>query len=298
MNIRQLKYALQLAEIRNFSQLAEKLSISQPALSKQIKSIEDELGVKIFDRDTSPLSLTPAGEQFIVYAKKLIYEEEQLLSTMEKFQNGEAGRIKIGISPFRSMCLIPQVIKRIKEKYPRVQITLHEDNSTNIKKEIADGKYDFAILNLPVDDSVLDIFPLQKDILVLAVPNCLLGNISNLQSNLSDTIDLKDCKNLPFITVGRSQELRNLFDRLCASADLHPNISVEVNGGIATARALMLEGIGATILPLNFIKDHPNTTLFNLRENVLSRQPVVAVKKGQYLSEFAKYAISIITEEM
>jgi len=72
MNSRQLQYAIKLSEVRNFSQVAEQLNISQPALSKQILSLEQELGVKLFDRNTSPLTLTPAGDIFIEEAKNYL----------------------------------------------------------------------------------------------------------------------------------------------------------------------------------------------------------------------------------
>ena len=85
MNSRQLQYAVILAETRNFSTAAEKLNISQPAFSKQIIALENELGIKLFDRGTSPLSITPAGEFFIEKSRKLLFEEDVLLKTLEKF---------------------------------------------------------------------------------------------------------------------------------------------------------------------------------------------------------------------
>ena len=76
MNYRQLQYAIALSETRNFSQVADKLKISQPALSKQILSLENDLGVKLFDRSTVPLTVTPAGEHLIREAKELLYRED------------------------------------------------------------------------------------------------------------------------------------------------------------------------------------------------------------------------------
>ena len=77
LNTRQLEYALRLARVRNFSQVAEELKITQPALSKQILQLESELGVKLFDRNTNPLTLTPAGEHFVQEAQELLYREEK-----------------------------------------------------------------------------------------------------------------------------------------------------------------------------------------------------------------------------
>ena len=126
MNSRQLQYAIALSETRNFSQVAEKLGMTQPALSKQILSLEKELGVKLFDRDTNPISLTPAGERFVQDAKDLIYKEDQLIRSMERFRSGKEGQLTIGISPFRSLYLMPRIVKRLKEKFPGVRVCLQE----------------------------------------------------------------------------------------------------------------------------------------------------------------------------
>ena len=174
MNVKQLQYAVALSENLSYSQVAEQLNISQPALSKQIIALEKELGVTLFKRGI-PLQLTPAGEHFIREAKDLLFREEQLKQSLQEYQSGERGQLTIGISPFRSLYLIPPLVKQIKERFPKVRICLHEFSSDILKREVADGKYDFAIINLPVDESVLDVVPLEQDTLVLAVPNVARG---------------------------------------------------------------------------------------------------------------------------
>lgn len=299
MNTRQLQYAIQLAEVRSFSQLAEKLSITQPALSKQIKALEDELGIKLFNRDTVPLQLTPAGEYFVREAKTLVFSEHQLMHSMTKYKSGEAGRLTVGISPFRNMCLMPDVLKKVKARYPHIQITLHEASSDILRKEAAEGKYDFAILNYPIDETVFDITPIACDELILAVPEGLLDKIDEKGRN-APTVDFKCCSALPFVTVGKTQEMRAILDKLCAAAGFSPTIAAEIDGGIVTARALMLEGIGATILPLQFAERECSgkaVRLFGLKEKISTRQPAVVTKKGQYISEHARLAIDIITAD-
>lgn len=296
MNSRQLQYAIQLAELCSFSQAAEKLSVTQPALSKQIKALEEELGLKLFNRDTVPLTLTPGGEYFIRKAKDLLYSEKQLLASIEQFKSGEAGRLTVGISPSKSIYLIPDVLKKVKERYPNIQIVLEEARSDILRKDAAEGKYDLAILNHPIDDTLFDIYPIKRDELILAVPNAMLDKLSFEEKD--GTVDFKSCSHLPFITVGEGQELRTIFDRLCTGAGFYPIIAAEIKGGIVTARALMLEGIGATVLPLQFAEkecEGKAVTLFKLKEKITTRQPAVVIKKGQYVSEYAKYAVEILT---
>ncbi len=299
MNQRQLQYAIQLSKIRSFSALAEKQGVSQPALSKQILSLEKELGVKLFDRNTVPLSLTPAGEHFIKVAEELVYKEEQLLKSMEEFKSGEAGSLVIGISPFRSLYLIPSIVEKVRKKYPKVKVFLNEKSSDLLRKEVEEGKYDFAIINLPVDESVLDVTPLEPDTLVLAVPNKLLSEVAAKDKGYLAEIDIKDCGKLPFITVGENQEMRKLFDKLCKAADFTPNIAMEVVG-VTTAWAMAHAGVGATLLPLQFISDEKfddDIALFKIKNNRYFRRPAIVIRRGEYLSECAKFAINLLTEE-
>ena len=292
MNTRQLQYAITLAKVRNFSQVADMLNISQPALSKQIINLEGELGLKIFDRSTTPLSLTAAGEHFIQQAEELCYREEQLLRSMEQFRSGEAGRLTIGISPFRCMYMIPHIIKKVRDRFPGVQIVLHETGSDTLRKEAAEGKYDLAIVNLPVDDTVLEVTPLEADTLVLAVPKALCSGLP-----AGGEVDFSQCRDLPFVVVGQNQEMRRLFDQLCAGADFHPRVAAEVVG-LSTAWALAHAGVGAAVLPLQFVSSasfDENLILFTLKGNHFTRQPVIVRRKGQYLSQYAAYAIELLT---
>ena len=292
MNTKQLQYVLTLSESGNVSLAAEQLGISQPALSKQVLALEKELGVKLFDRACSPMALTPAGEAFVRQAQDLLFQQEQLLRSMEAHRTGAQGKLVIGISPFRSLYLVSDMAKQLRETYPGVQVVLRETNSEQLRKDAADGKYDFAIVNLPVDDSLLEVTPLEADTLVLAVPNALLSRVSAENG----MVDLAQCAGLPFITVGQHQEMRQLLDKLCAMAGFHPQIAMEVVG-LATAWAMVQAGLGVTLLPLQFISAFDrDITLFPLKENVYTRQPAIVTRRGQYLPEYARYAIKLLTK--
>ena len=293
MNSKQLQYALMIYENLSFSSVAEKLGITQPALSKQIHNLENEIGVKLFDRTTSPVTVTSAGEYFFAKAKKLLYSQNQLLQSMQDFKSGKRGCLTIGISPFRSMYLIPNIIKQFKEKYPDIKVVLHETSSDVLRKEASEGKYDLAIVNLPVDESVLDVTPIESDQLVLAVPNNFCDGLIK-----DEQIDLANCKHLPFVVVSQTQEMRHLFDKSCAAVDFEPKIVMEVVG-ISTAWAMCRAGIGATLLPRQFAEYMGlgnNINLYSLKHSLHSRQPVIVTRKGQYISEFAKYVIELLTQ--
>ena len=298
MNTKQIQYALALSETLNFSQVAEQLGISQPSLSKQIQQLEKELGVKLFDRNHSPLTLTPAGEHFIRNARELVYKEEQLIKSLEKFNSGENGRLVIGVTPFRSLYLMPELVKKIRSKYPGVHVSLQELNSTQLRKEAAEGKFDLAIVNLPVDTTMLDVTPLEKDTLVLAVHKSMAGKLPLTEDGQFPSIDFKQAKDLPFVVLSSGQELRQLFDGLCTSADFQPNIAAEVMG-VTSAWAMARAGVGAALLPLQFIHSQnfdDNLSLFIVKNSLYSRQPVIVTRRGQVRTPYAEYAISLLTK--
>lgn len=296
MNTRQIQYAVELSKTLNISQTAERLGITQPALSKHILALEKELGVKLFDRSKSPMSLTAAGEHFIAGARELLYGEDQLLRSLEAFKSGESGRLTIGISPFRSLYMIPHVLRQVRERYPHVDIVLQEPASDQLRQEAAEGKYDFAIVNLPVDEAVLEVVELEADTMVLAVPQEMAQDMPPSGAEVA----LDACADLPFVTVGQPLEMRRQFDAACVAAHFHPQVVAEVTG-LSSAWALCRAGVGATLLPLQFVRhmgvQEEQVALYSLRQPMETRQPVIVTRRGQYLSPYAQYAIRLLTEK-
>ena len=294
VNTRQLQYAVLLSKVRSFSQAAEALHISQPSLSKQIISLEEELGVRLFER-TAPLTLTPAGEYFVAKAEKLLADEDQMLKTIDKYRSGENGRLTIGVSPFRSLYLMPRFIRQLKQRFPHLQVILREAGSEQLHKGILEGQYDFAIMNLPVDESLLDVIPLEQDRLILAVPDEMLCHLDPQPAAPDIPLDLSACATLPFIALSQQQELRQQFRHLCTLAGLEPDVQVEVVG-IATAWSLVQAGVGAAVLPQQFVQsgDFRGVTLFPILQQAPTRQPAIITRRGQYISRFSEHAIRLL----
>ncbi|MBR5783205.1 MAG: LysR family transcriptional regulator [Clostridia bacterium] len=297
MNIKQVQYALVLSETLNFSKAAEQLGISQSALSKQIQNLERDLGVVLFNRNRSPLSLTPAGEYFIHNARELTFREEQLRKVLCQFDSSEMGQLTIGVTPFRSLHLAPDLIKKMRETFPGIKVTLHEVPSVQLRKDAAEGKVDFAIINLPVDISLMDAIPLAHDTLVLAVPDSMRDLIQGVDAT-TDELDFVAARKLPFVTLGQGHELRQLLDNFCSTAGFTPHIAAEVST-VTTAWSMVYSGVGCALMPL-----HPlfhstlngNVAFFKIKNSLYSRQPAIVTRRGQYLSQYAQYAINLLKE--
>lgn len=292
VNSRQYQYAVQLAEVGSFSKLAENLNVSQPALSKQILALEKELGVKLFKRSNNSVVPTPAGVYFVREAKELLYKEDQLTKAMAQYKSGDKGELVIGVTPFRSSYLMPSLVKELTDKFSGLQVKLVEEGSEFLRHDAAEGKFDIAVINLPVDDSVLEVTPLEPDRLVLVVPN----KFCEKQELRGESVDFADCEGLPFVVVSDTQEMRVLFDKLCVSLNVHPKIVAEVTG-LVTALEIAKSGVAAALLPKQFVNSRAeggDFTLFEINDNTSLRQPAVVRKKGQFKSKYADHAIKLL----
>lgn len=298
MNTRQREYVVVLSETKKFSAAAEKLGISQPALSKQIIALENELGIKLFDRSTNPLELTAAGEFFVKKAKELLFEEDLLLKTIESYKTGENGKLVIGVSPFRSLCIMPDLVSTLKEKFPSLDIFLEEACLAETQKGMWEGKFDFAIVNLPVDEAKFETIPLEQDVPVVAIPEPM---VDLLEGDICENgkITLSQCKKIPFALIGEGQELRVLFDKLCAAEKMKPNIIVEVTG-VTTTREMVREGVAASFLPKQFLKKdikRGGIKIFEIKDNNYVRRPAIILRRGQFVSKYAQEAINVLTKK-
>ena len=292
MNFRQMNYLVTLAETLNFSLAAEALGVSQPALSKQIISIEKEFGITLFNRSSVPLTLTPAGEEIVKQCKEMLYSQSQLQSIADEFKNGNKGRLIIGISPFRATYFLNDIILKLREKFTGLEIVLKETGSAELHKMAVEGKVDLAIINQPFDDALLDVIPLSEEKLVLAIPK----NVSTkLLKRGIETPTLKNIEEFPFIALSKNQELRQMLNKLCATENVKLNVSVEVNG-IATAWNLAQAGIGATVVPMSYAENvkTKNLTLVPLEAQSSVRKPAIVTKKGAFLTTFTAEAIKLL----
>ena len=294
MNSRQLYYAVQLARTGSFSKLAEQLNVSQPALSKQILALEGELGIKLFKRTSNSVTPTPAGAHFIREADQILYREDQLVKSMMQFKSGDKGELIIGATPFRSSYLVPGLIKSLNERFPGLTVKLIEEGSEFLRHDAAEGKFDIAIINLPVDDSILEVIPLEPDRLVLAVPEKLCDEYSLN----GESVSFSECEGLPFVVVSEAQEMRVLFEKLCVSLNVHPRIVAEVTG-LVTALEIACSGVGAALLPKQLVdkRRSPSLRVFELNFKTTLRQPAVVRKKGQFESAYAAYAVRLLRGE-
>ena len=196
MTLTQLYYMSAVAEYGNFTVAADKCFVTQPTLSMQVQKLEDELGVKIFNRATKPIVLTDIGKKILVQAKRITEEAtrmQDIVSTEKGFIGGE---FKLGIIPTVMPTLLPMFLKTFIKKYPKVDLKIEELTTQNITKMLEEGHLDAGIAATPLGlDSILEL-PIYHEPFVGYIPE---GNplhavkqIEIEDLNMTDLLVLED----------------------------------------------------------------------------------------------------------
>jgi LysR family hydrogen peroxide-inducible transcriptional activator len=170
MNLRDLKYLIAIAETRHFGRAAERCFVSQPTLSGQIKKLEDELGVTIFERTNRSVTVTPIGEQILSHARLLLEQAEVIQQLARAHQDPLAGPLRVGAIPTLSPYLMPLVLVPLRRQYPQLKLVLSEEITETLLKRLRGHEIDAALLATPVEGPELTALPLFDEPFWLAHP--------------------------------------------------------------------------------------------------------------------------------
>ncbi|WP_211744949.1 LysR family transcriptional regulator [Paenibacillus sp. Marseille-Q4541] len=288
MELRQLQYALQIAAEKNFSRAAEKLHIAQPSLSQQLSKLEKELGVLLFQRNTSSVELTHAGASFVSKASDILDAVELLKQEMSDISQLRKGKVVVGSMPITGSHLLPHVLPAFRENYPDIEIALLEDSSMNLEKLTASGKSDLSLLSLPLQEPSLSYIEIGEERIDLAVPKDHPLALRNPESSLVP-IRMEELADESFVVLKKGQGFRKLTFDLCQAAGFEPKVVFESNN-METVQSLVATGMGITLVP-RFIARAPSSEFVPVYlpiEAAPSRTLVIAYRKGRYLSGAAE----------
>ena len=170
MNLRDLKYLVALAELRHFGKAAEACFVSQPTLSMQIRKLEEELGVALFERAPRKVMLTPAGQDMVQRARRVLAEVDQMKEAARRSKDPEAGVLRLGVFPTLGPYLLPHVVPQLRERFPQLELQLVEEKSDILLQRLREGRLDAALLALPLHDEQLHAQFLFEEPFVFAAP--------------------------------------------------------------------------------------------------------------------------------
>ncbi len=210
MNIRDLKYIVTTAKEQHFAKAAAKTFVSQPTLSMQIKKVEDELGVAIFERSQKKFLITKTGKEIIKKAEKILQEVEDIKNIAKNSKDPFASEIKIGAFPTLASYFFPKVIGKIHKKFPKLKLFLVEEKTEILIEKLRNGEIDMALLASPILQDELEFKKIFSEEFLLAVPQ-------NHKFSKYKKITKKDLKDEVLMLLEEGHCLRNQALEICSS---------------------------------------------------------------------------------
>lgn len=250
MTITQLHYVLAVAEHQNFTLAAEKCFVTQPTLSMQIQKLEDELDVKIFDRNKKPIQLTEVGKKIVIQAQNIVNESNRIQDIVDQQKGFIGGDFRIGIIPTVMPTLFPMFITNFIKKYPKVNLIVEELNTDEIINKLQKGLLDAAIAATPLDVVTLKEIPLYYEPFVGYFTEDFRKDRSELTK---EDLDINE-----ILLLQDGHCFKNGILNICKASRLNPNRKFELtSGSFETLIRLANEGMGVTLLPYLHTLDMP-----------------------------------------
>lgn len=255
MELRQLRYFIEVAEREHFTAAAEHLHVAQSAVSLQISKLESELGVSLFERTGRNIKLTQIGNIFLTHTKAAVQAIDYAKSKVDEYLDPENGTIKIGYPTSLANHLLPTVISAFREKQPNVSYHLRQGSYAYLMEAVKNGEIGLAFLGpVPTNDSDLEPYILFSENLSVLVP-------ANHPMANEKSIALDDLRNDKFVLFPEGYILEKLSVEACNQAGFEPNI-IAVGEDMDAIKGLVAAGIGVSILPDGTFSDAtPNFTV-------------------------------------
>ncbi len=241
MNLRDLNYVVALAECRSFVQAAEKCFVSQPTLSTQIKKLERDLGVKLFERSNKKVMLTPVGTSIVASAQSILDEVARMKVLAANAQDPLAGHLRLGAFPSLASYLFPRTVLTIKRELPNIKLILVEEKTQHLIGQLERGEIDAAFLSLPLKEEFLLSRPLFDDVFELAVA-------ADHPLAAKQTITPSQLKNQPLLLLDEGHCMRDQALQFCQWSGAQELLGVRA-ASLETLRQMVIAGTGMTLIP-------------------------------------------------
>ncbi|MEQ1647812.1 MAG: LysR family transcriptional regulator [Hyphomicrobiaceae bacterium] len=242
LNPDQLRAFLEVVELGSFTAAARRLNLSQPAVSLQIRELEARCGVVLLDRQGRRPSPTSAGKQLMIHARRIISENEDALTAMQRLKSSALGMVRIGMTTPTLTYLARPAIRRLRSDHPNIELALTLTTSTRLAEALRDNLLDLAIVSLPIDEAQLHIEPIYEEGVM-----CILPDEATPVPVTPAVLSA-----YPFYVQGKPDVQLTLAMSWFREAGFSPRAWIELDG-LEACRAAAMAGLGATILPESMI---------------------------------------------
>ena len=292
MNLRDLRYLIALADLRHFGRAAESCHVSQPTLSTQIKKLEDELGVQLIERAPRQVMLTPAGQEILERARRVIAEVEQMRETGRRTSDPEAGSVRLGLFPTLGPYLLPHVVPNIRRRFPRLELLLVEEKTEVILQMLREGRLDAAVLALPLHEEWLATELLFEEPFLLALPS---GHPLARQRELK----LAELSEQHLLLLEDGHCLRDQALAVCHLAGAGEKEGFRATS-LETLRQMVAAGVGITLLPILAVKPpvpaSDSIRLLPFKKPAPTRRLALAWRKSSAMSGFLHKLAAVLRD--
>lgn len=257
MELRQLKYFVQIAELEHFGQAAQRLNVVQPALTRQIKQLEEEIGVELFERLPRGVKLTTAGKVFLNQCRDLLAQSDRMVRLTQLVSKGQTGLLRVGFADgvtFNKS--FSEILRHYRQTFPHVVLDLVPASSIEQAELLARNELDIGFVFWLPTDRKIEAVQLEEEELVLAVPkNSTLAKLK--------TVKLVNLNNYPIVWIPRinSPSYYDLIVSRFAQAGSNFNVVQEANNE-STMLSLVSAEIGATFITESAKRRKPDDVVF------------------------------------
>lgn len=298
MDFRQLQYLTTVAKYRNVTKAADALYISQSALSHYIKNIEDELGVLIFDRSTTPISLTEAGRCYMESAQRILSENERLMKELRDITNHMSGVLHIGTSNDRCAYMIPKLLPAFYEKYPNIRIDVVSEKGQVLESMLKSGELDLVLLPSidKEDESIFVYEKMYEEELLLVTKKGTIAKEDRIDGR--HIVHPKLINKLPFFLQEQGHVHRNYCDAFFRANKVRPEIKQVFRSNISCFR-MAATGEGVTIVPFmttQLAYPGEEVELFSIGNPPKTWNVYMIYRKDYYLGKPEKELIALAKE--
>ena len=261
MDFDQLETFLEVARHASFSRAAERRFRTQPAISAQIRALEEEVGTRLFDRSGGKVSLTAAGKEFQKYVEETLEARKQMVTHLAEMEHVPRGEIVVGANEGTCLYVLPEVFAEFKKQYGGVAVSISRAESTGVLESIIDNSVDFGVVSLPVSDNRLTVVPIHRDeLVVIAAPQHPLARMKS--------VPIAEAAKYPLL-LPKAGHTRDALEDIFFERRLKPTISMELDS------SELLKRFAAADVGVGFIAR--SNALDDVRAGLLAAMPLADI---------------------
>lgn len=290
MDYDQLASFLEVAKLQSFSRAAEKIYRTQPAISAQVRLLEQECGEKLFDRSGKKVTLTPAGEILSRYAQKILELQKEALQAIAELNLTPRGKLYIGANEATCLYVLPKTFARFRQLYPLVQISIYRNFSHKILQKVQEGAVDLGIVTLPQTANNIEVLPVFRDEVQVVVPH-------NHSLAKKRSVTIEEVAQHPLI-LPKTGHTRVVIDRLLRDYRDHLQISMEL-ASVETQKKFVGAGLGISLINRTYAQPEVAAgvlKLIPLEGQKIHRELGLIYRRDRYLSLPAKVFLQVVRE--